>query len=154
MHEHSDLIAALDECADHLERLNREYPHLASRWSEQSVDDWRNRKSELLLNYTLEQKDRSTESDLGRLATKLLEENSLEDVQEIMREQHGEELSIQQLVRVVGRGTYLHNLKHEVLFMRENSISFAQIASLWNELERPAFGGDRWDAESVAMLNG
>ncbi len=149
MQVNGDIIAALDECADRLERLYREYPQLASEILHKAVDEWRNR---MTIDYSKEQLGVSARNDLGKLAKELLQDNSLEDVRSIMREDHGHDLSTQQLVRIIGHDTYMHNLKQEVLFMQDNSISYSQIAKLWNELERPAFGRSSWDAESVSRL--
>jgi hypothetical protein len=148
----NDIIKALDECADHLERLYKEYPQLSSEILHRAVDDWRNRKSELKIDYGQGNPGVQLGEDLGKMAKELLHENSLEDVQEIMREEHGHDLSTQQLVRIIGHDTYVENLKQEVLFMQDNSISYNQIAKLWNDLERPALGDDSWDAEAVSRL--
>ncbi len=150
-----ELIAALDECADHLERLNEKYPKLSNEFSRLAVIHWRHRKNPTL-DYTSEVHRRAAfaEEELEQLATALLQDNSIEDVQSIIRKEYGQEISVQQMVLAVGHDVYVRNLKREILFMQENSISYAQVAKLWNELERPVLGGDHWDEKLVSMLIG
>jgi hypothetical protein len=160
-----ELIDALDACADHLEKLNAKFPKLACDVTHEGVENWRKRQVHFSINY--EEKDHGapielgagdvieTEAeteDLGELARELLEANNVDDVVDVLTQDYDPDMSVSKLIELVGNGSYVAALKREVSFLEENAVTFEQIAELWNQLDRPALGGDKWTARSVSIL--
>ena len=90
--------------------------------------------------------------NLDKLSAELLENNSIEDVLDILLKDHGIDIPEQKLIKSVGKDAYLTALRKEVVFLRENALSFSQIAELWNELGRPGLNGGIWTEANVSLL--
>jgi hypothetical protein len=154
--KNEELIKALEECADQLEHLNGIYPKLASEVSHEGVQYWRKRKGEIHLVMQEIQKREGVEVvvNLRQVASDLLVSHSIEEVLDMMLQEHGVELTATKLVKMVGKQAYLGALKKEGGFLHKNGISNEQIAELWNELERPGPGGEQWCKETVTLIAG
>lgn len=156
MENYSDLVLAMDACADRLEFLNKIFPDLATPNTMDGVVHWR----QCRIPTPDQDFDQNTQHeaqasiDIRSAAVGLLQQNSLEDVLGLLSENHGIELSLPKLIQLIGRKEYLAALKREFNELLKNAISFEQIAVLWNELERPAFGGPSWNSRSISMLAG
>jgi hypothetical protein len=154
--DNTNLIEALEACADQLEHLNRSYPKLACDASHEGVQQWRERKGEIHLAMREIQKRQGVEMvvDTAKLAREMLVSHSLEEALDLLLQDHGVEMDVNTLVKMVGKESYLGSLKKEVGFLHNNGISNEQIAELWNELERPGPSGAEWTKETVTLVGG
>jgi hypothetical protein len=150
------LIEAFEACADQLEHLNQCYPKLADEVSHDGVQQWRERKGEIHLAMQEIQKRQGVDMvvDTGKLAQDLLVSHSIEETLDLLLQDHGVEMNVKTLVKMVGKQSYLGALKKEVVFLHSNGISNEQIAELWNELERPGPSGAEWTKETVTLVGG
>ncbi len=148
------LFESMDACADRLDQLNNRFAHLATESTCESVETWRKVKDRILFDYAEEQKVHASGPDIKAIAIELLEKqgHSLEDVIDILMSDHDVQINIGGLARTIGRTAYIAALRKDVADLLNNAISFNQIASLWNDLDRPAFGGESWTARSVSIL--
>ncbi|MCB1760705.1 MAG: hypothetical protein KDI68_13095 [Gammaproteobacteria bacterium] len=150
----SRLMAAIDACASQLERLNNQFPHLATTSTLQGVESWRGRR--VVKPTPVEeppQKSASEPLDIRALAIGLVADHSLEDALDMLLEQHDIDLSMRELVHLIGRKSYSATLKRDLRELLKNAISYEQIANLWNDLERPALGNDTWNSRSISLLD-
>ncbi|MCB1752225.1 MAG: hypothetical protein KDI74_10940 [Gammaproteobacteria bacterium] len=156
MENQSELVLAMDACADRLEYLNQCFPGLASPTTLEGVVQWRQRRSQNPIQDSDEnsQKTKQPDIDIAAVAVGLLQQHSLEDVLELLLENHGVELSLPELIQLIGKQEYLGALKRDVSELLKNAVSFEQIATLWNDIDRPAFGGPVWTSRSISMLAG
>ena len=154
MENYAEMVLAMDACADRLEYLNNLFPDLATPTTTEGVIHWRQYRSRLPNLDIAGELPRETQHaiDLRSIAIGLLQQHSLEDVLEMLKEEQAVELTLPELVQLIGRKDYLTVLKREFRELLKNAISFEQIAALWNDLERPAFGGATWNSRSVSML--
>lgn len=148
------LFESVDACADRLEQLNNRFAHLATESTHESVETWRRTKDRILFDYADEKKEHESGLDIKAIATELLEKqgHSLEDVLDTLRADHGVDIDIAGLVQAIGRTVYISALRKDVVDLLNNAISCTQIANLWNDLDRPAFGGESWNARNVSIL--
>ena len=148
------LEKSVDDCAECLERLNKQFPHLASENSTSGVEHWRQRRIRSNIHDMSEAPAEPVmPADGGKaLALELLQSHGLEDVLDILRDEHRIDLTLPQLIHLVGKQAYRGSLGRDAQELMRNAISYEQIASLWNELDRPALGSARWNARSVSML--
>lgn len=148
------LFESVDACADRLDQLNNRFAHLATESTHESVETWRRVKDRILFDYGDEKKAHESGPDIKAIAIELLEKqgHSLEDVLDTLKTDHGMEIDIAGLAQVIGRTVYISALRKDAADLLNNAISFSQIASLWNDLDRPAFGGENWTARNVSIL--
>jgi len=90
--------------------------------------------------------------NLIQLCSRILEEHSLEDASDILLRNHGIDIPVSKLINTVGKQSYLDAMRREVSFLRENGISSAQVAELWNELDRPGPDSGPWTEAGVSLL--
>lgn len=156
MERNSELEQAMDACAERLEFLNRTFPLLATKTTLDGVLRWRNWRIQDFDHDSggLTPPEQKTQIDVGAIAGNLLQQCSLEDVLELLLSNYSVELSISQLIDLIGKQEYLASLKRDVKELLRNAVSFEQIAALWNDLERPAFNGPVWNGRSISMLVG
>ncbi|HHH39097.1 MAG TPA: hypothetical protein ENK50_05935 [Sedimenticola sp.] len=147
------LHRALNDCAVRLDELNTDYPHLATETSLSGVALWqamlRAGPGELLRGEPVDELGQTRELALG-----LMRHNGLEEVLEILLDEHRIDLSMDDLVLLIGTSAYVEALRSDGRKLVANAISYEQIATLWNDLERPALSGSRWNAKSVSSLLG
>jgi hypothetical protein len=146
----------LDSCARRLDELNMRHPNLASGISKEGVEQWRQRQIRILeqRKEKPDSQDQPAAPDTKRLAVGLLADHSLEDVLGILLSKHKIELTMPELVDVIGHENYVPALKKDLGFLTENAVSYEQAATLWRDLGRPALGGSEWNAQSVSALIG
>ncbi len=154
--EDKKMMEVLEECAEQLEHLNMTYPKLASEASHEGVQKWRKMKGEIHLVMQEAQKRQGVEYvvDSGRLAKDLLVSHSIEETLDLLLKDHGIEMDVKTMIKMVGKQAYLGSLRKEVTFLHANGISNEQISELWNELERPGPSGDPWCKETVTLVGG
>lgn len=155
-HQVQRLDEELDSCARRLDELNLRHPNLASSISKEGVEQWRQRQVRILEQRKKEPdpRDQPAAPDVKRLAVGLLEEHSLEDVLGLLLSKHKIELTMPQLVEVIGHENYAPALRKDLGVLMENAVSYEQVAKLWRDLGRPALGGPEWNAQSVSALTG
>ena len=142
---------ALDACAERLEQLNRRFPNLASEVSREGVTRWRQARLDSAAE-SVEPQATGLDASHKALVLALLQVHSLEEVLAILTDEHGIECRLPQLVELIGPAEYARVLLQEARQLAENSISYDQIAGLWNDLDRPALGADRWSGQNVSVL--
>ena len=148
------LYEAVEACADNLERLNMIFPNLATDDTKESVEEWKRNKDRVVFDQTEPAKPESSVEtlDIKALSLDLLGENELEDVIEILSEVHKIDLTMVEFVDAIGSELYLDALRRDARSLIANSISYSQVANLWNDLERPCMGADRWESRGVSVL--
>ncbi len=150
------LFESVDACADRLEELNNEFADLSSETTRNSVEAWRNLKVRVHAERGEEKRTHtpSETPDIREIAIDLLEKqgHGLEDVIDLLASDYNHSLTIKELVELVGKEVYISALRKDAGDLVDNSISYNQIASLWNDLDRPALGGENWTGQSVSIL--
>ncbi len=146
----------LDACVRRLDDLNARFPNLASDISKQAVEHWRARQA-----WVQDQKGKRSEVEPGtelidvkHLAIRLLSDNDLEGVLDILLRQHEVELTVTELVDLIGHENYATALRKDVEFLMDNAVSYEQIAKLWKDLGRPVSEGSEWNAHNISALIG
>jgi hypothetical protein len=134
--------------ADTIERLNEEFPHLASAETRDVVPAVRKRLKEIDLRMPGEY----SAPDLTPIALGLLESMPPEGVIEVLREKYDAEVDMAQLIQLAGQEAYQSALTREARTFALNMISPEQTADLWNDSPRPAPGGGLWSAKHVKDL--
>ncbi|MCP4287932.1 MAG: hypothetical protein GY792_26435 [Gammaproteobacteria bacterium] len=154
MENHPVLESAVDTCADRLNYLNEAFPLLATQTTLEGVVLWRQRQPRKRPHeFENESQSREkTDIDIRLVAINLLKQNSLEDVLDLLAENHHTELSLPELIRLIDGQEYMIALKRELNELLKNAISFEQISALWNDLGRPAFGGPSWNSRNISTL--
>ncbi len=155
MEKNKGLLNAVDACADLLEELNQKRPELAGKASQQGVELWRNRiivQPGSAQEGLEEADDAPNKTDLAELITDLLQSNGIEDVLDILEAQHETSLTVEQMINIAGKEVYIDALRKDASELSNNAISYNQIASLWNDLGRPALGGVKWNSRGVSIL--
>ena len=156
------------EAIDFLDDLNRQYPNLASGDSKEAVEKWRrhtfpdgttdakdsarNRGVELNPD-SAESQNSASDELIKEAACDLLKEHDLEDVLDILASEHNVVMDAHQLVGLVGQKAYVETLQREARVFKSNSITYDQAASLWNSLNRPALGDEKWTGRAVSMIS-
>ncbi len=140
------------DVVDHLDRLNRAYPHLACDVTTQAVVDMRKLFESPPELAPRAAKPAEASPDIQALARKLLNELPLEDAMAALRRQGRPIESPEQMIDIVGNRDYIAALRREAREFQDNALSLDQISSLWNDLRRPALGDDHWTARSISLL--
>ncbi|MEJ1353970.1 MAG: hypothetical protein RPU52_06360 [Candidatus Sedimenticola sp. (ex Thyasira tokunagai)] len=149
------LFEALDAGATRLEELLQEYPYLSTAAIRESISDWHKHKIQIRLHQMGEggNTDVHEAQNIRELAIELLGKNGLEDTLDILLSRHNVEMTMPKLVHMIGRDVYIAELRQDAQALVANAISYEQIASLWNDLDRPALGGHpRWSGRNVSIL--
>lgn len=148
------LFESVDACADRLEELNSQFANLASDSTRQSVETWRNLKESVIFDHNESRKASGEGVAIKAIAIDLLERqgHGLEDVIDLLMSDHNIEIDIKSLAQTIGKQAYIAALRRDAADLLNNSISYNQIANLWNDLDRPAFGGENWTGRSVSIL--
>jgi len=155
MEENSALDLAIDACADRLAFLNENFSALATDNTRRGVELWRQYRTRSPIRPSTGDEDAiggKEEVDLKPIIIELLTNNSFEDVQDILVGEYSTEMSLPDMVQLIGKQEYLIALKRELGELLRNAVSFEQVATLWNDLERPALGNTTWNAGSISLL--
>lgn len=153
--DQSNFIAIADEAVEHLRRLIPQFPHLVTPEVREAVENWGKFKQSLGgIAIGKSKRDINLHELLTKTALELLEAHQMDDVIEMLAQQFSIEMDYPRLIGLIGKTRYRTALRRESLELQKNSISFEQMAHLWNGMGKPAFGGNRWTAHSVSMLLG
>lgn len=154
MVDHSKFLIVADDAVDHLRYLTRHYPSLVTPEVKAAIERWEKfkqwRGSVELAKPT--QKVEVDQETLAKIAISLLRNHQMEDVMEMLAEQFSIDMDYKKLIGLIGKTRYRQALRHESRELQKNSISFEQMASLWNSLGKPPMGDDHWTAHSISML--
>jgi len=155
MVEESLFIQLAREAIIQLRRLAKDFPHLASPHVQKALETWNEemfRKGQIIW---LEQERRRLErSALVERAQQLLESHHVDEALELLVQEFDKELDYYALIDLGGREKYVAALRREAFELRQNFISPEQTAELWNNLGKPAVGGQHWNANEVSVLMG
>jgi hypothetical protein len=167
----------IKNAVDHLDRLNREYPHLCSDFTEKTVDKLRAMfenieqgpiiKTPSELPEVIEQDSPNNDIDFtqttasneaAELSPEIIEsvfkKMSIDDALSKLKSDYPHINSIEDLLATAKAGFYIRALRREALEFQTNQISISQIAELWTDMGRPVLGSDRWTERSVSMVLG
>ena len=135
--------------ADVIDSFNQKFPHLASEFTEETVRKVRKRLGdiELVMPKKAEKPD-----DHADEAARLLQEMPPEDVLDHLAREFNQEMSLEQLISLVGEAEYKGSLCREAAEYEQNRILPEQTAQIWNEMHRPVPGGGLWNAFKVREL--
>lgn len=137
--------------ADAIERFNERFPNLSTAETREVVPLVRGRLKNIELRMPSKE---SHESDLAKIGADLLADHAPEQVIGILREQHGTDVDIGQLIQLAGEQPYVDALLREALEYESNRILPEQTAELWNDAGRPPPGGGLWTVRKInALLN-
>ncbi|MCB1874548.1 MAG: hypothetical protein KDH88_01080 [Chromatiales bacterium] len=167
-----------------LERLNADFPQLASKQSRQCVVDWKRlmtktappppqpqtairpteRESDtrrvataatpLDREIPVSQGTADERAELAEFALTALQSSPVEDVMSALTRRTGSDWDYLSLIELTGKEAYMQSLRKEAGELLANAISPRQIADLWGELGRPAIGGLSWGEHNVRGLLG
>jgi hypothetical protein len=151
--DHSDFLKIADEAMTHLKRLSKDYPKLVSPSVKQAIENWgKDGYAKGSIELVAPDSPKAKENPVATAALLLIQEHQVEDVIDMLNREFPGHVDYDDLIDMVGKDSYLEALKREVMDMRVNFISNDQVADLWNSMERPAMGGQRWTAEMVGEL--
>ena len=137
---------------DAIDRFNNGFPDLASADTRNVVPLVRQRLKDIQLRMPTSDAE---STDFAPVASELLDAMSPEDAIEVLKDKHGIEMELGQLIQLVGEQKYLASLVREAKDFELNRISPKQTAQLWNEAGRPAPGGGLWSEDKInKLLNG
>jgi hypothetical protein len=139
-------LEAAGVAATRLEQLNARYPQLASGYSRDMVEKTRRRLKSVEVTMPAAPRLPPKMEDV---VSGMIGSNSVEEVLEALKREHGVELDAMALVHVIGLDAYTEMLKREAAEFRQNFLSDEQIAELWNGAHMPAPGGGRWSIKVV-----
>ncbi|MGD2117758.1 MAG: hypothetical protein PVG66_05320 [Chromatiales bacterium] len=142
-------IEAINTANDLLERLNHDFPHLASEFTRGIPPVVRDRIKKSIGD--LQPPQQVDEDIVGFLKDKIGEYSPEETVDLLMQEK-GIEITLSDLVYYIGRENYIEVMRREAELFKTNMILPEQTASVWNEMQRPAPGKARWTKGDVEML--
>lgn len=148
-----EIVFAAREALDHLRRITRDFPHIATESVRVALETWNEdmfRKGELIL--VQKQRAKAERDAMEKRAIELIEGNLTDDVLDMMNQEFPKELSYSDLVDMVGKDRYIAALAREAVELQVNSISPEQAAELWNASGKPPVGGDKWTQTGVEVL--
>ncbi len=150
--DHRFLMIA-DEAVDHLERLMKRFPHLASEHVQDAVENWQKRGSGGI-EMVMPGAEADPDEALAESAIALIQDHMVEDVMDRLAEENDVEVDYDRLIGLVGKDRYIGALRREIIELRANSVSMEQMAELWNSLGKPALGQEQWTARTISLLLG
>ena len=148
-HEAWQKTEVLHTAIDQIERYNRNRPELATALTKKSVPAMRKRLQEIEVH--MPPRPRKT-PELAGIAARLLARSPAEEVLKTLAAEHDCETDMSGLLYLVGEERYTQALQREAAELTASYISHEQIAELWNDTQRPAPGGGRWNPEKIAAL--
>ncbi len=155
MVEESNFIETAREAISQLKRLTHDFPRLSTRHVKVAIETWNEemfQKGELVW---LEKQRKKMERDaLEMRAAELIETHHTDDALDILISEFGRQIDFYGLLDLCGREKYIDALRREAIELKANCISPEQTAELWNSVNKPAVGGERWNAKAVSVLMG
>ncbi len=131
-----------------IQRFNEHFPQLSTKETRDVVPLVQHRLKNIELR--MPPRDGGV-SDLGPVATELLDDHSPEGALKALEERFGIQLDLQHLIQVAGQA-YVDALCREATDFEANRVLPEQTAELWNDSGRPAPGGGLWTAGKVSNL--
>jgi hypothetical protein len=146
-----DKIEALNTGAEILQRLNQKYPHLASEFTHEIVPIVRKRITECLGD--IKPPPKKDDDLVGYLLEKMSTDCPLDIIDSAQRDK-GIELSLEDLVYLVGEKSYMQAMNRQAWEFYENKILPEQVADLWNQAHMPAPGKAHWTKRDIEKMLG
>jgi len=142
-------IEVLNTAADLLDRLNNEYPDLATKFTREILPIARKRLKNSLKEVG---KPRDIEEEYIKLLLDKIQTEGPEDCIDALRSAFNVEINIDELLYYVGEENYMKSMQREAQLYLDNKILPEQTAKLWNEAKRPAPGKTYWTKGDVEEL--
>ena len=155
MAEEDNFIETAREAVAQMKRLTHDFPRLSTRHVKQAIETWNEemfRKGEIV--WLEKQRKRMLRNALEERAAELIENRHTDDVLDMLIAEFNQDIDFHGLLDLCGREKYVAALRREAIELRANSISPEQTADLWNSVDKPAIGGEHWNAQAVAVLMG
>jgi hypothetical protein len=137
------------EVTDMIERFNADHPTLSTETTREVVPIVRQRLKDIALRMPRKGQDAP---DLVGIITESLARMSPEEVVDQLREQHGQDISVRDLITLAGESLYEEALAREASEYRANRILPEQTAQIWNDMARPVPGGGLWSGKKVEQI--
>lgn len=153
MAEDNNFIEEAREAISQLKKLSRDFPKLPTRNVKQAVETWNEemfKKGEVI--WLEKQRKRMERSALESRAAELIEDHLVDDVLDTLIAEYDREIDFHGLIDLCGRDKYIAALRREAIELKQNCVSPEQTAELWNSVNKPAVGGERWNAKGVSVL--
>jgi hypothetical protein len=153
MAEESDFIETAREAISQLKRLTHDFPQLSTRHVKQAIETWNEdmfKKGEIV--WLEKQRKRMERDAMEKRAAELIEDHMTDDALDMLMKEFDKEIDFYGLMDLCGRDGYIAALRREAMELKENCISPEQTAELWNSVDKPAVGGDHWNAKAVSVL--
>lgn len=142
-------IEVLNTAADHLDRLNEEYPHLSTKFSCEILPIVRQRLRDSVSDVAAPKRIDDNYIDFLK---EQIKSQSPEDCIDNLRSAYNVDINLSDLIYHVGEDNYIDAMIREAELYRDNKISPDQTAELWNDLQRPAPGKTHWTTTDVENL--
>lgn len=139
----------VSELTDIVERFNTRFPTLSTENSRDVVPVVRRRLKDIALHIP---RSAQIPPDLAEFVVESLAHMTPEEVVEQLQEQHGETISVRDVITLAGETAYVEALAREASEYQANRILPEQTAQIWNDMARPAPGGGLWSAKKVEQL--
>lgn len=145
-------IEALNTGAEVLEQLNQKYPHLASDFTCEITSIVRDRIKDCIGDAKIPAK-----ADI-KLVEFLVEKLEADidplDIVDITKREKDVDITLEDLVYIVGEKTYMEAMLRQAKMFHENKILPEQIAELWNQASLPAPGKQHWTKKDLEKMLG
>jgi hypothetical protein len=138
-----------NQVLDVMDRYNEKRPDLASDHTREVAQEVRKRLAGIEI-FVPPRPEKNL--DLEDQARVLLKNHTPEEVIDIFKREHNLDYNLQGIIYLAGEEAYLNSLVNEAHLLRNNAISWDQMAQLWNEAKRPVPGKPFWDARTVEMV--
>jgi hypothetical protein len=155
MVEESDFIETAREAIAQLKQLSCDFPHLSTPHVKLAIETWNDemfQKGEII--WLEKQRKREERSAIESRSAQLIEDHLTDDVLDMLMQEFETEIDYHGLMDLCGRDKYIAALRREAIELKDNCVSPEQTAELWNSVDKPAVGGDRWNAKAVSVLMG
>ena len=144
-------IEVLNTGADILERLNKDYPHLASDFTHDIIPITRERMKSTVGNASAPPK---IAENIENYLKEKIEQYYPNDLVELVSREKNLDISMDDLLYYVGEQNYMASMERQALEYQSNKISPQQTAELWNMEAMPAPGKAHWTEKDIRKLLG
>ena len=144
-------IEVLNTSADVLERLNNQYPHLASDFTHDIVPITRERMKTSVGDARPPKK---ISEDIEAFLKEKIEEYYPGDIVEMVAREKNVDITMEDLLYYVGEQSYMASMERQAMEYQMNKISPQQTAELWNMEALPAPGKQHWTEKDIRKLLG
>jgi hypothetical protein len=144
-------IEVLNTGADLLERLNKQYPHLASDFTHDIVPITRDRMKASVGDARPPKK---ISEDIEAYLKEKINEAYPADIVDMVGREKNLDITMEDLLYYVGEENYMKSMERQAHEYQANKISPQQTAELWNMEALPAPGKQHWTENDIRKLLG